>query len=109
MSLFQTYRKLERQVLMVIAAEFCVQLVNPTFLTALPLYLEKLHYNNASIVSYSSFRYLGVFLLALPLGIFLKGRRVKPLFYASCLGVPLFALCILYFVGKGDEPMIYVA
>ncbi len=108
MSFLQSYKNLERQVLMVIAAEFCVQLVNATFLTMLPLYLEHIHYTNDKIAGYISFRYVGVFLLALPLGIFIKGAKVKPLFYAACIGVPLFALSILYFVGTGNEPMIYV-
>lgn len=93
---------------MVIAAEFCVQLVNATFMTMLPLYLEHIHYSNEKIAGYISFRYLGVFLLALPLGVFIKGSRVKPLFFASCIGVPFFALCILYYVGTGNETMIYV-
>lgn len=105
----QPYRKLERQVLMVIAAEFFVQLVNATFMTMLPLYLNRLNYSNEDIAGYISFRFLGVFLLALPLGIFIKGKKVKPLFYASCIGVPFFALCILYFVQQQNELMIYAS
>lgn len=107
MQLFKHYSPIERQVKLVIAAEFCVQLVNATFLTMLPLYLDKLGYSNDRISGYTSFRYLGVFLLAIPLGAFLKGASVKPLFYASCLGVPAFALAILYFVEKNNEPMTY--
>lgn len=94
---------------MVVAAEFFIQLVNATFLTMLPLYLKHIHYNNDQIAGYISFRFLGVFLLALPLGVFIKGKKVKPLFYASAIGVPFFALCILYFVGKENEPMIYAS
>lgn len=105
----QPYKKLERQVLMVIAAEFFIQLVNATFMNMLPLYLNRINYSNEQIAGYISFRFLGVFLLALPLGIFIKGKRVKPLFYASCLGVPFFALCILYFVDQQNELMIYAS
>jgi MFS family permease len=109
MSLFSTYKNLERQVVMVIAAEFCIQLVNATFMNMLPLYLDHIHYKNEQIASFISFRFLGVFLLALPIGIFIKGKKVKPLFYVSCVGVPFFALCILYFVSVGNVPMIYVS
>jgi MFS family permease len=109
MSLFSTYKNLERQVVMVIAAEFCIQLVNATFMNMLPLYLDHIHYKNEQIASFISFRFLGVFLLALPIGIFIKGKKVKPLFYVSCVGVPFFALCILYFVHQGNIPMIYVS
>jgi MFS family permease len=109
MSFLSTYKNLERQVVMVIAAEFFIQLVNATFMNMLPLYLDHIHYKNEQIASFISFRFLGVFLLALPIGVFIKGKKVKPLFYASCVGVPFFALCILYFVGQGNIFMIYVS
>lgn len=106
---FQPYKNLEKQVVMVIAAEFFIQLVNATFMNMLPLYLSKIHYNNEDIAGFISFRFLGVFLLALPLGMFIKGKKVKPLFFASCLGVPFFALCILYFVEHHNPTMICVS
>ncbi|MGZ3863099.1 MAG: MFS transporter [Bacteroidia bacterium] len=109
MSFLSSYKNLERQVVMVIAAEFFIQLVNATFMNMLPLYLDHIHYKNEQIASFISFRFLGVFLLALPIGIFIKGKKVKPLFYMSCIGVPLFALCILYFVEQGNIFMIYVS
>lgn len=108
-SFLQPYRKLEHQVVMVIAAEFFIQLVNATFMNMLPLYLNRLHYTNEDIAGFISFRFLGVFMLALPIGIFIKGRKVKPFFYASCIGVPLFALCILYAVQQKNESMIYLS
>ncbi len=109
MTLFSTYKNLEKQVVMVIAAEFFIQLVNATFMNMLPLYLNHIHYKNEQIAGFISFRFLGVFLLALPIGVFIKGKKVKPLFYASCFGVPFFALCILYFVDQGNEFMIYTS
>lgn len=109
MSFLSSYKNLERQVVMVILAEFFIQLVNATFMNMLPLYLDHIHYKNEQIASFISFRFLGVFLLALPIGIFIKGKKVKPLFYMSCVGVPLFALCILHFVEQGNILMIYVS
>jgi predicted MFS family arabinose efflux permease len=109
MAFLDPYKKLERTVLWVISAEFFIQLVNATFMNMLPLYLSRIHYSNDQIAGFISFRFLGVFLLAFPIGIFIKGKKVAKLFYASCLGVPFFALCILYFVEKGNEPMIYTS
>lgn len=109
MAFLDPYKKLERTVLLVIAAEFFIQLVNATFMNMLPLYLSRIHFSNHQIAGYISFRFLGVFLLAFPIGIFIKGKKVARLFYASSLGVPFFALCILYFIEKGNEPMIYVS
>jgi MFS family permease len=109
MAFLDPYKKLERTVLWVISAEFFIQLVNATFMNMLPLYLSRIHYSNDQIAGFISFRFLGVFLLAFPIGIFIKGKKVAKLFYASCLGVPFFALCILYFVENVNEPMIYTS
>jgi predicted MFS family arabinose efflux permease len=103
------YKTIEKQILLVIAAEFCIQLVNATFMNMLPLYLNHLHYSKQEIAGFISFRFLGVFLLALPLGMFIKGKKVKPLFYASCIGVPFFALCIIYFTEHTNPFMIYTS
>jgi len=108
-SFLQPYRTIEKQILLVIIAEFFIQLVNATFMNMLPLYLNTLHYSKQEIAGFISFRFLGVFLLALPLGVFIKGKKVKPFFYASCIGVPFFALCIIYFTEQANIPMIYVS
>jgi predicted MFS family arabinose efflux permease len=109
LSFLQPYRTIEKQILLVIVAEFFIQLVNATFMNMLPLYLNHLHYSKQEIAGFISFRFLGVFLLALPLGIFIKGKKVKPLFYASCIGIPFFALCIIYFTEQANTPMIYAS
>lgn len=75
----------------------------------LPLYLHHLHYSKQDIAGFISFRFLGVFLLALPLGVLIKGKKVKPFFYASCFGVPFFALCIIYFTEQVNTPMLYIS
>ena len=103
------YKNIEKQILLVIVAEFCIQLVNATFMNMLPLYLNHLHYSKQEIAGFISFRFLGVFILALPLGIFIKGKKVKPFFYASCIGVPFFALCIIYFTEQVNPFMIYTS
>ncbi|MFI5141002.1 MAG: MFS transporter [Bacteroidia bacterium] len=108
-SFLQPYRSIEKQILLVIIAEFFIQLVNATFMNMLPLYLNTLHYSKQEIAGFISFRFLGVFLLALPLGVFIKGKKVKPFFYASCIGVPFFALCIIYFTEQANIPMIYAS
>lgn len=74
------YKNIERQVLLVILAEFFIQLVNATFMNMLPLYLNNLHYSKEEIAGFISFRFLGVFLLALPIGVFIKGKKMKPFF-----------------------------
>ena len=109
LTFLQPYKTIEKQILLVIVAEFFIQLVNATFMNMLPLYLHHLHYSKQEIAGFISFRFLGVFLLALPLGMFIKGKKVKPFFYASCIGVPFFALCIIYFTEQNNPFMIYLS
>jgi MFS family permease len=89
------YRRLETQILNVIIAEFFIQMVNVTFMNILPLYMTREGYSDEEIALFIMFRFLGVFILAIPLGKLIKGRALSPLFYLSSIGVPLFGLLII--------------
>lgn len=89
------YKKLEKPILNVIAAEFFIQLVNATFMNILPLYMSREGFTNEEIALYITFRFLGVFILALPFGQFIKGKKLAVFFYLSSFFVPLFGLLIV--------------
>jgi MFS family permease len=93
--MFRQYRNIERHVLNLVAAEFLIQLVNNAFLAIQLIYMQKCGYSDHEGAGFVSFRFLGVLLLALPLGQYLKGRKIKPLFYIACWGVPLTAIGII--------------
>lgn len=95
MSFLRSYRQIERPILFVILAEFFIQLVNATFMNLQPLYMKTMGFQDDVIADYISWRFLGVLVLALPLGLFIKGKKVKSFFYLSAIGVPLFALLII--------------
>lgn len=90
------YKKLETQVLNVVYAEFFIQLVNATFMNILPLYMTREGFSDEDIALYITFRFLGVFILALPFGKLIKGKRLAPLFYLSSVFVPFFGLVIVF-------------
>lgn len=89
------YRKLEPQILSVIIAEFFIQMVNATFMNILPLYMTREGYSDEQIALFIMFRFLGVFILAIPLGKLIKGRPLAMYFYLSSVCVPLFGLLII--------------
>lgn len=99
------YRNIEKPIMNVIIAEFFIQLVNATFLSIQPLYMQREGFSDEVIADYISYRYLGVLLLAIPLGIFIRGKRIKPFFYASAILVPLLALIIIYAI---HEHMVWL-
>lgn len=96
MQLFADYARIPRSILLIILAEFFIQFVNAGFMNLQPLYMKAEGYLDPDIADIISWRFAGVLLLALPLGIWIKGKPVRNLFYASAVGVPLFGLLIIY-------------
>jgi len=74
----------------------------------LPLYMARMNYNNEEIALFLTFRFIGVFLLALPIGKFIKGRKLYPFFYISALGVPLFGLASVGAIYFKMDLLIYI-
>lgn len=52
-------------------------------------------FSDEEIALFITFRFLGVFALAFPLGRFIKGRRLLPLFILSNICVPVFGIAIV--------------
>ena len=93
----------------VICVAFFVQLINVSFISILPLYMKAEKYSDATYAHYTSYRYMGMLALALFMAIYIKGRRILPLFYVAALGVPLFALLILIGVQYHITSLIVVS
>ncbi len=89
------YKKLEKPILNVVISEFFIQLVNATFMNILPLYMTRKGFSDEEIALFIAFRFLGVFILALPLGNLIKSKKLMPLFYLSNICVPLFGIAIV--------------
>jgi predicted MFS family arabinose efflux permease len=105
---FREYGRLQRSILFLIAAEFCLQLVNSSFLSNLPLYMRNEGYTDGQVADAIKYRYLGVLITAVFVGLFIRRRKLMRLFYLSCLCVPLFALGILYTIQLHNEPVNHV-
>ena len=85
-SFVKHYKQLEKHIIQFIVAEFFLQLINSAFMAIMLIYMEKVGYEDHESASFVSFRFLGVLLFAFPLGLFIKGRKLKPIFYiSSCL------------------------
>ena len=109
LSFIKDYNKLKPAIINVIVSEFFIQLVNATFMNILPLYMSRKGFSDEEIALFITFRFLGVFALALPIGNFLKGRVMKPFFYLSSVLVPLFGLCIILCIYLKLTLLIYVS
>jgi MFS family permease len=90
------YKQLEKPVLYAIIAEFFMQMINSSFMTILLIYMAKEGYEDYESANYVSYRFLAVLLFAFPLGLYIKGKKLKHIFYASTILTPTAALFILY-------------
>ena len=89
------YLRLEEHVLLMIKAEFFIQLIGASFFLILNIYLAKEGFSDPEIANFISYRFLAVMLLAFPLGFYIKGRPLKPFFIIGILGVPLVAITLV--------------
>ena len=103
------YQKLEKHIVLFIIAEFFLQLINSAFMTIMLIYMAKVGFQDHESASFVSFRFLGVLLFAFPLGLFIKGRKLKPLFYASSMLTPILALVILYAIDLKLTGLLYTS
>ncbi len=94
-SFIKDYKTLEKPVLNVIVSEFFIQMVNATFMNILPLYMTRKGFSDEEIALFITFRFLGVFILALPLGKFIRGKKLLPFFYLSNICIPFFGIGIV--------------
>ncbi|MBS1652170.1 MAG: MFS transporter [Bacteroidetes bacterium] len=93
--LIKEYRNIEQNVLNVIFSEFFIQIVNVTFMNILPLYMSREGFSDEDIALFITFRFLGVFILAVPFGKKIKKRKLMPLFLISNIFVPMFGILIV--------------
>lgn len=76
---------------------------------ALLVYMEKQGYEDHVSAHFQKYRFLSVLALAIPLGIYIKGRKIKPLFYLSTVLVPISALLIIYSIEYRIYWLIYLS
>jgi predicted MFS family arabinose efflux permease len=77
-------------------------MVGTSFMLLLNIYLRKLGQTDAQIGATVSFQYAGGLLLSLPMGLFLRGRRLKPFLLAGAVLVPILALLVLVAFRQGE-------
>ena len=100
------YRNVERHIWLAVATQFGIQWVNTTFFLLLNFYMAHEGFTDYEVAEVLSYRFLAVCLLAFPLGLFIKGRRIMPFFYVASLGVPLFSYALLFAIQAGDAALL---
>lgn len=92
------FQKVESHIFSLIGAVFFVQLVDAAFFMLFNYYLRDLNYSDSEIAKITAYRYMAIMALAFPLGVYIKGRRLRPFFLVSAIALPLSTLWVIYSV-----------
>ena len=93
--IFLSYYNLPQNILLVILLEFTLSLIHVAFILILNIFLRKQGFSDPSIASLNSLRFIGALVFAVPLGIYIKGKKLKPFFIFAALIVPLTSILII--------------
>ena len=103
----EQYKKLDKSIISVIIAEFFTQLINASYLAIILQYMNKVGYPDYQAADFLGYRFLSVLLLSFYMGFYIKGRKIKPLFYLSALFTPVFSLATVFAIQYKVDILIY--
>ena len=100
-TILKSYSQLEEHVMLMIKAEFFIQIIGAAFFLILNIFLAKSGFSDPEIANFISYRFLAVMVLGFPLGVFIKGKPLKPFFWIGSLGVPFTAIAMIIAIQHG--------
>ena len=107
--IFRSYRDLPRDIHLLILIEFTLSLIHVAFILILNIFLRKQGFSDPEIATFNSLRFIGALAFALPLGIYIRGKKLKPFFILAALIVPLTSGLIIQSVHHQIVPLIQLA
>ncbi len=107
--IFRSYRDLPRVIHLLIFLEFSLNLINVAFILILNIFLRKQGFSDPEIASFNSLRFISALAFALPLGIYIRGKKLRPFFILAALIVPLTSGLIIESVQRQVVPLIQLA
>ena len=75
----------------------------------LNIFLRKQGFSDPEIATFNSLRFIGALAFALPLGIYIRGKKLKPFFILAALIAPLTSGLIIQSVHHQIVPLIQLA
>ena len=105
-NLFRSYWDLPRMIHMLIMLEFTLSLIHVAFILVLNIFLRKQGFSDPEIASFNSLRFIGALIFAFPLGIYIRGKKLKPFFHLAAIIVPITSALIIESVHNETIPLI---
>lgn len=104
-----TYKNTEKHVVNLVVAEIFIQIINAALLLIFLIFMQKSGYSDFQSADFISYRFLGTLCFALPLGLYLKGRAIKPVVKIGSLAIPLLSLLMIYATVKHINWLLYLS
>lgn len=101
----ERYRELPREVHFFAAGQFLINLIHAAQFLLLNLYLKDRGLDDPAIAALGSQRFVATLFLAIPAGLWLRGRPLKKVLVAGSILFPLSALAALETVRLGIMPL----
>ena len=105
-NLFRSYWDLPRMIHMLIMLEFTLSLIHVAFILVLNIFLRKQGFSDPEIASFNSLSFIGALIFAFPLGIYIRGKKLKPFFLLAAIIVPITSALIIESVHNETIPLI---
>ena len=109
LNILRSYTDLPRNIHLLFLLEFSLSLIHVAFILILNIYLRKQGFSDPEIASFNSLRFVGALALALPLGIYIRGKKLKPFFKIASLVVPLTSAMIIEAIHFSIIPLIQLS
>ena len=109
LKIIQSYFILPRNIHLLFLLEFFLSMIHVAFILILNIYLRKQGFSDPEIASFNSLRFIGALAFALPLGIYIRGRKLKPFFKIASLMVPLTSIMIIEAIHYSITPLIQLS
>ena len=109
LNILRSYTNLPRNIHLLFLLEFSLSLIHVAFILILNIYLRKQGFSDPEIASFNSLRFVGALAFALPLGIYIRGKKLKPFFKVASLMVPFTSAMIIEAIHFSIVPMIQLS
>ena len=91
------------------AAQFTLQGVHVAMFLLLNYYMVKQGFKDYETVEIWAYRFGAVMVLAFPIGLYIKGRSVKPFFWLATILMPFASVSLIYAIQTGWHLLMYAA
>ena len=107
--ILRSYKNLPKNIHLLFFLEFILSLIHVAFILILNIYLRKQGYSDPDIASFNSLRFIGALTFAIPLGIYIRGKNLRPFFQLATFIVPFTSILVIEAIHHSITPLIQLS